>query len=130
MERDYEEASEENRQTHTWSLKGHRGAVHVWARENSPDWVAKWGDKYTGGVERHSPVPVYSFDDAEKPHHANCRLLGGPCWHDGTSLYFIERIAPHLGGAPFSEWVHRFVNSVLDDFYESNFGMQKDDTND
>jgi hypothetical protein len=108
---------------HMWTLKGPKGGVHVWAKPNSPDWIARWGDHFVGGVERHSPVPVYDMDDKDKPHHDDCFLLNGPCWHDGTSLYFQERIEPMLRGEqPFSEFTHNFVNGILLDFYESNFG--------
>ena len=107
--------------SHMWTLKGPKGAIHVWARENSPDWVAKWGDRFIGGVERHSPNPVYEHD--KEPNHEKCWLLGGPCWHDGTSLYFSENIEPMLGrGAPFNEGTHEYINSVMHSFYTSHFG--------
>lgn len=112
-----------DRPCHMWTLKGPKGGVHVWARPNDPEWIAKWGEHFMGGVERHSPVPIYDWNDAEKPDHADCFLLGGPCWHDGTSLYFSERIEPMIrGDQPFTEWTHKFVNNILLDFYESHFG--------
>lgn len=106
---------------HIWTLKGPKGAIHIWAMENSEEWVAIFGDRFSGGVERHSPTPVYSFDTA--PHQEHCWLLEGPCYHDGTSLYFSENIAPMLPRKPlFSDGVVEYINSVMRDLYASNFG--------
>jgi hypothetical protein len=125
MKHDYSTIGE-GQDRHIWSVVGPKGAVHVWARANHDEWIAEFGEHWIGGVERHSPVPVYSFNDPDKPDHPDCFLLNGPCWHDGTSLYFSERIAPMLPPeAPFPEYVHSFVRNVLDDFYESHFGASE-----
>lgn len=112
-------------QPHMWTLKGLKGGIHIWARENDCKWQEKWGGRYIGGVEYHSPVPVYEWQTADNPDHADCFLLGGPCWHDGSSLYFSERIEPMLrNGPPFSPPIHQFMNAVMFSFYQSHFGVQ------
>ena len=76
--------------THTWALKNDAGAIHIHAALSEFRGEHSW----IGGVEVHSPVPFeYS---SKEPNHEHCWLLGGPCWHDGTSLYFSENIAPML----------------------------------
>lgn len=80
---------------HTWWIKGERGGVHIWARQSKlNDWPTEW----IGGVEVHhaSPPDDSGWYKPDKPSHTDCWLLDGPCWHDGTSLYFSERITPHF----------------------------------
>ena len=79
---------------HTWSLVGDRGGIHVSAWVTPP--LAGFYDypRWMGGIEGHSPV--WREYDSEKPSHEHCWLLGGPCWHDGSSLQFSEQIAPWL----------------------------------
>lgn len=123
MDYAYQRQDQGGRITHMWTLKGPLGGVHIWARPEDAEWAEKWGKYYCGGVERHSPRPVYDWEKQDEPHHADCFLLGGPCWHDGTSLYFSERIAPMLERKePFSAGTVAFLHSVLHDFYVSNFG--------
>lgn len=105
--------------TFTWSLIGPDGGVHIWARANDAEWVAKWGERYIGGVECHWPAPP------DESHHADCWLLKGPCRHDGSSLYFSERIAPMLHPDNIeSESIGQFVQSILHDWYRSNIAAR------
>ena len=78
---------------HTWWIKGKRGGVHIWARQSK---LTNWPTEWIGGVEVHlaSPPEDSGWFNPDEPSHADCWLLNGPCWHDGTSLYFSERIAP------------------------------------
>lgn len=110
---------------HMWTLVGPNGAVHIWA-EPAPD-AMSWGDKYFGGVEIHSPKRLYKSDWAAEPLHAECWLLKCPCWHDGSSLYFSERIEPLIRHeeAPFDGHVHSFINNVLFDWYQSRFRAEE-----
>lgn len=105
---------------HIWSLKGSNGAVHVWASEYSPDMIERLGERFYGGVEIHSPVQLYEHDP--NPSNDHCWLLDGPCWHDGSSLYFSDRIAPWLSDAPFSEDTHKHIIRILYSYYMNHFG--------
>lgn len=80
---------------HIWWIKGSGGGVHIWARK-AP--LEGWPTEWIGGVEVHlSECPSDSgWFNPEEPSHADCWLIGGPCWHDGTSLYFSERIDPRM----------------------------------
>ena len=57
-----------------------RGAIRVDGIEGARHWVA-------GGVEVHSRVAMYGDKEAD---HQCCNVLGGPCWHDGSSLAASE----------------------------------------
>jgi hypothetical protein len=87
--------------------------------------IRGWGEVYYGGVEVHSPKPMYDFGDG-KPHHENCWLLKAPCWHDGSSLYFSENIEPMIRGYEGNMPPHitEYINSILHDWYGSKFGKR------
>lgn len=105
---------------HTWVLKGEKGAVHIHAflvkeitGDNSWDWL--------GGIEMHKPVPD------EEANHKHCYILGGPCYHDGSSLQFSEQVAPRLPHSKSEnphdmEYAHQMVYNILMDRYNSWFG--------
>jgi hypothetical protein len=80
---------------HTWWIKSEAGGVHIWARQAKLEGFAS---EWIGGVEVHyAKAPDGGWFDPEQPSQAPCWLLDGrPCWHDGSSLYFSERIAPSL----------------------------------
>lgn len=109
---------------HMWTAKGENGAVHVWAEPHTAD--LGWGEKFYGGIEIHSPKRLYESDWAAEPSHVDCWLLNGPCWHDGSSLYFSEKIEPLLRHAndPFDAPVHAFINAVMADWYQSRFAVE------
>lgn len=69
-----------------WAVVGEHGAVEFWVMEGSKELI--------GGVEYHHRAPMeYSSNKAE-PDHADCPVLDGPCWHDGTSLWAVEHWIP------------------------------------
>lgn len=107
---------------HTWAITGEHGGVHIWAQElTEPSF--SFGDRYIGGVEVHYRAPMYDWD--KKPHHNNCWLLNGPCWHDGSSLYFSENIEPMLHGVDGRDvpsGIHEYLNSELFDWYRTKLG--------
>lgn len=73
---------------HTWWIKGPHGGVHIWARLSKLD---GWPTEWIGGVECHwaeCPDNGTGWHKPDAPSHSDCWLLGGQCWHDGTSLYF------------------------------------------
>jgi len=89
----YERTCHGGRVRHEWYVKGAAGAVSVWARTTPaiPRYPAEW----MGGCEMHSSKPL-PYSDATRPDHEQCNILNGPCWHDGSSLYFSENVAPEL----------------------------------
>lgn len=110
----YQAPKGENRH-HIWSVVGQAGGVNIWAH---PSAGRSWADEFYGGVEVHSRKPMYG-DSA--PSHDECWLIGGPCWHDGSSLYFSEHIEPMLRGrnGDFSGAITEYINSELFDWYRS-----------
>jgi len=62
--------------SHEWSLVCSKGAVQFR--------VSFYKENPTCGLEFHSIAPP---NGDEAPHHLDCHLTGGRCWHDGTSLY-------------------------------------------
>lgn len=111
---------------HMWTAVGEKGGIHIWAQPHLPDFAERWGEKFFGGIEKHSKVAMYEYN-AGKPDHKDCWLLKCPCWHDGSSLYFSERIGPLLqeGGEPFPPHIHEYMNSLMADWYRSHFADQE-----
>lgn len=81
-----------------WIVVGKEGAVdfhcsHTDFADCQSPWPQSLGR--TGGLEVHYSVPPdYMRDKA--PHHEHCWILGGKCWHDGSSLYASEVLIPLL----------------------------------
>ena len=73
---------------HTYSVIGGKGAVHFHVTE-----IRRSDDEcVSAGLEfHHREPPEYMKDDAP---HEKCWLIGGACWHDGTSLYAQDKIVP------------------------------------
>lgn len=72
---------------HAWSLVGPLGGVHFTFYDHK--------DTPSAGLEfHHSPVCDYRRNEA--PDHVNCWLIGGPCRHDGSSLYARETLLPMI----------------------------------
>jgi len=70
---------------HIYSVVGGAGTVHLHFRQ--------YADECHGGIEQHYRYPpAYRKHDA--PDQIHCWLLGGPCWHDGSSLQVEEVWAP------------------------------------
>ena len=96
-----------------------KGAMHFHVTDLGEDY--KHGDRYCGGLETHSRQPL-GADEA--PSHEKCWLLGGPCWHDGTSLYAHEKLIPFWLTAPHD---HERIFRMLEHEYEGQFNPPKDD---
>lgn len=100
-----------------WTLVGDKGGVHIWAQFSS-DTV--FGTKCYGGCEVHFKTKPYEFYPDE-PQHEKCWLLGGPCWHDGSSLYFDKNIRPMVEAYEDEpERITEFVNAELLSWYRSH----------
>jgi len=99
---------------HIWFVKGEYGAVHVWAQRHTDDIIKQFGDRYFGGIECHSRVPMYEGQGS----HDDCWLLKGPCYHDGSSLQFSEQIEPYLPADPsLLDPENPLITSILHDRY-------------
>lgn len=90
----------DGRMIHEWSLADESGGIHISAVLSEYQGWKEW----MGGAETHYANPPDYMSD-KKPSHEHCWLLGKPCWHDGSSLYFSENIAPALP-APCSDHPH------------------------
>lgn len=98
---------------HTWELVGPNGAIHFRAIMSDP--------QYSGpscGLEFHH----LSGDGA--PDHLDCKLTGGRCWHDGTSLYAQEQVWPMVEPM-LRAGDHEGIFRVLESEYSSHFRNQE-----
>lgn len=66
---------------HHWELVGANGALHFHAT-------------YYADHQTSCGLEVHRIEGDGAPHHINCPLTGGRCWHDGTSLYAEEELWP------------------------------------
>ena len=122
----YSYAYNAERKTHSWAVVGEQGGVHIRATL-MPDSAAQlFGGRFCGGVECHwRQAPDWAAHEA--PSHDHCWLLKGPCWHDGSSLYFDVNIAPLLhgiDGETVPEHTHEYVKSELFDWYREKIDRQ------
>ena len=80
---------------HDWVVVGPGGAVNIWCQEFPEEFPSLMGERWFGGVEVHSRVPS-GYREGEPPSHEFCEFLDGPCWHDGSSLWFTRSFLPFL----------------------------------
>ncbi|AKF13277.1 hypothetical protein PHIN3_10 [Sinorhizobium phage phiN3] len=115
----YIAANEDNHNTHLWTAIGDKGGIHVWACP-SPEGYGLH-EYFYGGIEVHRKM--------SEGNHETCWLLGCACQHDGSSLYFSERIEPMFRHAPlpFGSAVHEWVYTHLHSWYESHMGNHDTD---
>lgn len=97
---------------HWWELVGPQGAVHFSAT------LTPGYDPSCGLEFHHAPSAKFRCDEA--PDHVNCPLTGGPCWHDGTSLYAIEGLWPMIGPM-LRSGDHEAIFRLLEGEYERRF---------
>lgn len=95
---------------HWWELVGPNGAIHFHVSVND-----QYGD--SAGLEFHH------LSGEGAPHHLNCPLTGGRCWHDGTSLYAMETVWPQVKDfLRFDrEAAHETIFRLLEHEYTSHF---------
>lgn len=84
-------APDEPRQQWQWWCRNELGGVHIWASKHT---YKDGFVEYMGGVEVHYATPPEHADYCG--HHDDCWLLKGPCWHDGSSLWFRENLADQM----------------------------------
>lgn len=106
---------------HKWELRGPDGGVHFNA---SIQRDAKYPP--SAGLEIHRCAPA-DYQKGQAPHHIDCPVTGGRCWHDGTSLYASETLWPM-----FSVWLqfgdHASVFRSLEIEYDDRFGPASGDS--
>ena len=95
---------------HNWQLVGEKGGLnfHVSILENK-----QYGP--SAGLEFHS------FAGKGSPSHTPCWLLGGPCWHDGTSSYAMDTLWPVIEpmlAAGEHRTIFRVLESEADRYFE------------
>jgi len=78
----YEYSLRHGQPTHRWTLVGAAGAIRLHIK--GPD--NRFKPEYYGGLETHRKTSP----DGRAPDHEDCRLLGGHCWHEGSSLAASE----------------------------------------
>lgn len=77
-----------------WIVVGNGGAIDFHCSHGGTDIARRFGR--SGGVEFHYRHPE-DYMSAEYPcTHDHCWILGGKCWHDGTSLWASEYWVPLL----------------------------------
>jgi hypothetical protein len=98
---------------HSWELRSQKGGIHFHATITD-------GYGASCGLEFHSAEPI--GDDA--PHHIDCPITGGRCWHDGTSLYANEHLWPMIEGY-LRGGEHEFIFRMLEREHDRHFYPHK-----
>lgn len=117
----YQQTLRGGRITHQWTLASKDGGIHIHGWRVDGDGWREW----MGGVECHWPTAP-EWGSPDKPSHDHCWLLGGPCWHDGTSLYFSERIADMLPPTDtLEDRHHMFITHELIHWFRSRITTEE-----
>ena len=74
---------------HMWKVVSARMGIHLHITDLGEKNTAM---RYSGGIECHWRSPPDHMKD-EVPHK-NCWVLGGVCWHDGSSMQATEHWIP------------------------------------
>lgn len=92
------------------------GAIELWRRPEVGG--TNWHQSgHYGGVESHSPVPLY---DGQTPMPGHCEWVkGGKCYTDGSSLAFDE--FENDFGTP------NYLKPSLADWHRSRFGTRTEE---
>lgn len=95
---------------HNWELIGSNGGIsfHVNVCDD------KNSHEPTAGLEFHH------LTGTGAPDHVDCKLTGGRCWHDGTSLYASESLWPAIKSY-LSTGNHKEIFRILESEYDEHF---------
>jgi hypothetical protein len=93
-------------------VQNDRGAVELWSAPTAPEVEAITRHNSIGGVEIHSPKPLYD----DQPASEDCQVLGGNCWTTGSSLAYGDTFLPLIQAGNTVAILHR-----LADWHESTF---------
>lgn len=100
--------------SHRWEFVGPLGAVHFHVSVMKD---SEFGP--TAGLEFHH-TGACNYRPGTAPDHIDCPLTGGPCWHDGTSLYAIETLWPIIS-AYLRSGEHRAIFDLLEREADQHF---------
>ena len=106
---------------HIYICRGRHGAMHFHITDLGEVHAKKYGHRYSSGLEAHHRTPPSYMDD-RAPSHEECWVIGGPCWHDGTSLYAEESLLPFWLQDPHD---HERMFRLLEREYEDRFGVSE-----
>ena len=95
---------------HQWELRGPEGGIQF---------TATIYHRPACGLEIHRCTPA-PHQQGEAPHHINCPITGGRCWHDGTGLYASETLWPTFEQR-LREGDHAAIFRTLEQEYDSRF---------
>jgi hypothetical protein len=101
---------------HQWELVGPEGGIHLHVSLHE----AKFGGN-SCGLEFHRAAWSMRRPPKDAPSQGKCWLIGGPCWHDGTSLYASEHVWP-IVQSMLRSGDHEAIFRLLEGEYDSHFG--------
>lgn len=97
---------------HSWQLLGPLGGLEL-------NVGLIGGDSPTCGVEYHH-TEACGHNTHYAPDHIDCKLTGGRCWHEGSSLYASETIWSVVSGYLLSG-NHGAIFAYLDGIADERF---------
>jgi hypothetical protein len=106
---------------HQWEVIGPDGGIHLHVSIGDPQYGGP-----SCGLEFHRAAWSSRKPHGDAPSQTKCWLIGGPCWHDGTSMYASERIWPLVEGM-LKDGDHEAIFRVLEREYDNHFGRSSDD---
>jgi len=95
---------------HNWEFVGPDGGLNFHVSWNA--------DK--GGFDASAGLEFHHLKGEGAPHHTNCPLTGGRCWHNGTSLYASEWVWPMVKDY-LNDGDHLQIFAFLEREYEKHF---------
>ena len=104
---------------HQWELIGPDGGIHFHVSISKD-----YGDSC--GMGFHRAAWSARRPQTEAPSQHKCWLIGGPCWHDGTSLYASEHVWPVVRDM-LRMGDHEAVFRFLEGEYDHHFGKPETD---
>lgn len=111
-------------ENHNWEAVGrHLALVFHCSGRRKEDAPTNW----SGGVESQYRVPP-DYMEHKPPSHTNCVVLGGSCWHDGTSLWAAEFWIPSWQSDPHNhEVIFRSLNYHAGQKTDEHVNKEDDD---
>lgn len=97
---------------HHWEIVCPKAALHFHVS------IVEGYDENAGLEIHHFYPPEYLKDNA--PSQLDCKLTGGKCWHDGTTLYATVDLWPLIQGY-LKIGEHDKIFEILHKEYESRF---------
>lgn len=100
---------------HSYVVEGATGAMEFTVSEYKMSSDTKSESQWSAGLEAHHAYP----QEGKPPDHVFCQAISfRPCWHDGTSLYAMEKLLP--------QWIECgedpvYVFQMLEREYQARF---------